>query len=80
MLASEFLPCPSESQHLSYIRANHYALFLKLLSQGQFNRRARGLCYLVVKMRRDWLLELGVAQTELRWQFGLFPSHHVLYE
>ena len=63
MLASEFLPFPSESQYLSYIRANHYALFPKLLSQSQFNRRARGLCYLVEKMRREWLLELGVAQT-----------------
>ena len=26
MLASEFLPFPSESQYLSYIGANHYAL------------------------------------------------------
>ncbi len=47
MLAAEFIPFPSESQYLGYIRANYSDLFPELLSQSQFNRRVRGLRYLV---------------------------------
>ena len=64
MLASEFLPFPSESQYLAYIRANYSDLFANLLSQSQFNRRARSLWPLVEQMRRDWLVNLGIDQTQ----------------
>ena len=65
MLAAEFIPFPSESQYLSYIRANYSDLFPDLLSQSQFNRRARGLRHLVERMRRDWLLDMGLGQANV---------------
>jgi len=65
MIAEDFIPYPGELQYLSYIRANHGALFPQLVDQSQFNRRARNLRHLVEAMRRDWLLKLGVAADEL---------------
>lgn len=62
MIAEDYIPYPGETQYLGYIRANHGALFPKLLDQSQFNRRARRLRYLVEALRRDWLMELGVEQ------------------
>jgi hypothetical protein len=43
MLAEDFIPYPGEQQFVGYIRANHPALFPKLLDQSQFNRRARSV-------------------------------------
>jgi len=60
MLAMDFIPFPSETQFLGFIRANHLDMFPKLLVQSQFNRRARGLRLLVEELRRSWLTELGV--------------------
>jgi len=60
MLAKDILPFPSETQFLEYIRSNHLSLFPKLLTQSQFNRRARGLRLLVEEMRRSWLISLGI--------------------
>ena len=57
MLAQEYIPYPSETQYLGFIRANYLALFPKLLDQSQFNRRARALRLLVEQMRRDWLVQ-----------------------
>ncbi len=65
MLAAEYIPFPSENQYLSYIRANYSDLFPDLLSQSQFNRRARGLRHLVERMRRDWLLGTGLGQANV---------------
>lgn len=62
MLAAEYFPYASETQYLGYIRANHGDLFPQLLTPSQFNRRARGLRYMVEQMRRDWLLDLGIGQ------------------
>lgn len=60
MLVKDILPFPSETQFLEYIRSNYLSLFPKLLSQSQFNRRARGLRLLVEEMRRWWLVSLGI--------------------
>ena len=60
MLAQDFIPYPGENQYLGYMRANYLDLFPKLLSQGQYNRRARNLRLLVEMMRRKWLEELGL--------------------
>lgn len=65
MIAEDFIPYPGELQYLKYIRANYGALFPELVDQSQFNRRARNLRHLVEAMRRDWLLDLGVADDEL---------------
>ena len=62
MIAEDYIPYPGETQYLGYIRANHGDLFPDLLDQSQFNRRARGLRYLVEALRRDWLMDLGIAQ------------------
>jgi hypothetical protein len=64
MVAEDYMPYPAESQYLGYIRANYGDVFPKLLDQTQFNRRARGLRHLIEAMRRAWLLELGVEQSQ----------------
>jgi hypothetical protein len=60
MLAEDLIPYRGEQQFVSYMRANHRALFPKLVDQSQFNRRARSLHGLVEALRRDWLVELGI--------------------
>jgi len=60
MLAQDFIPYPGENQFIGYIRANYLSLFPKLLTQSQYNRRARNLSLLVEEMRRSWLDELGL--------------------
>jgi len=62
MLGAEYLPFAAENQFLAYMRANHRALFPNLLSQSQFNRRARALRSLMELMRRDFLLDWGIEQ------------------
>ncbi len=55
MLMQDFIPYPSETQYIGYIRANYLALFPRLISQSQFNRRARNLRLLVEKLRQYWI-------------------------
>jgi hypothetical protein len=62
MLTQEFLPFPSETQYIEFIRANYLDMFPQLLDQSQFNRRARWLHRLVEQLRRYWLLQLGVSK------------------
>jgi hypothetical protein len=64
MLAEDFIPYPGEKQFVGYIRANHLTLFPKLLTQAQFNRRARSLRLLVEALRENWLVELGLEHHE----------------
>ncbi len=59
MLAQDYIPFPSETQYLGFIRANYLALFPKLVDQSQFNRRARGLRLLVEELRRFWIVQKG---------------------
>jgi len=60
LLLMDFLPHPGETQFLRFIRANYLALFPELLSQSQFNRRARTLRLLVEELRKHWAYLLGV--------------------
>ena len=62
VLAMDFIPFPSETQFLGFIRANYLDLFPKLLDQSQFNRRARNLRLMVEQLRRSWLKDLGITQ------------------
>lgn len=62
MLASEYVPYPGELQFVGYMRANYHHLFPNLLSQSQFNRRARSLRKLIEQLRRDWLRDLGLTE------------------
>lgn len=78
MLAGEYIPYPGELQFVGYIRANHHALFPNLLSQSQFNRRARNLRKLVEEIRRDWLQDFGVT-TETHYLLDTKPIPVVGY-
>lgn len=60
MLAQDFIPFPGENQYIGYVRANYLALFPKLVTQSQYNRRTRSLRLLVEALRRDWLESLGL--------------------
>jgi hypothetical protein len=60
MLAMDYLPFPSETQFIAYIRANYLSLFPKLVDQSQFNRRARALRLFVEALRRYWLAQRGI--------------------
>jgi len=62
LLAMDFIPFPSETQFLGFIRANYLELFPRLIDKSQFNRRARALRLLVEELRRAWLIQLGVFQ------------------
>ena len=62
MIAEDYIPYPAETQYIEFIRANHCDLFPELLSQSQFNRRARQLRLLVEELRREWLRELAVLE------------------
>lgn len=54
----DFIPYPSETQYLAFLRAYYLDLFPKLLDQSQFNRRARDLCHLVERFRRHCLAKM----------------------
>jgi hypothetical protein len=58
-LAQDYIPFPSETQFLGFIRANYLDLFPNLLDQSQFNRRARALRLLVEQLRRYWIQQKG---------------------
>jgi hypothetical protein len=60
MLGHEFVPYPSESQYLAFLRANYLSLFPQLPDQSQYNRRARSLVWLTEPLRRAGLRQLGV--------------------
>jgi hypothetical protein len=59
MLAQDYIPYPSETQYVQFIRANHLDLFPKLVDQSQFNRRVRALRLLVEQLRRYWIIQKG---------------------
>jgi hypothetical protein len=66
MLAQDYIPYPGENQYVGYIKANYPGLYPDLITQSQYNRRARNLRLLVERMRRFWLKELGIlTQTDL---------------
>jgi hypothetical protein len=57
VLAQDYIPYPSETQYIGFIRANYLDLFPKLIDQSQFNRRARNLHLLIEELRRFWILQ-----------------------
>jgi hypothetical protein len=59
MLTQDFIPFPSETQFIGFIRASYLDLFLQLKDQSQFNRRARSLRLLVKELRRYWITQKG---------------------
>ena len=65
LLLMDFLPFPGETQFLGFVRANYRSLFPRLLSQSQFNRRARCLWPWVEALRRHWADGLGATRASL---------------
>ena len=65
LLLMDFLPFPGETQFLGFVRANYRSLFPRLLSQSQFNRRARRLWPWVEALRRHWADALGATRASL---------------
>jgi len=59
MVAQDYIPYASETQFIGFIRANFLELFPKLITQSQFNRRARALRLLVEQLRRYWIQQKG---------------------
>ncbi len=59
MLMQDFIPFPSETQYIGFIRANYLNLFPRLVDQSQFNRRARAIRLLVEQFRRYWIVRKG---------------------
>lgn len=57
VLAQEYIPYPSETQYIGFIRANYLDLFPNLIDQSQFNRRARNLHLLIEELRRFWVIQ-----------------------
>ena len=60
MVAIDFFEFTSERRYVAFVRANYLSLFPHLLTQGQYNRRARQLGALLNALRQDWASELGV--------------------
>lgn len=57
ILAHDYIPYPSETQYIEFMRANYLALFPKLIDQSQFNRRVRSLRLVVEELRRYWIIQ-----------------------
>ena len=60
ILAVDLLEFSSERRFRAFIQANYLPLFPQLLTQSQFNRRARDLRFLLDALRQDWASQLGV--------------------
>lgn len=60
MLAVDLLEFSSERRFRAFIQANYLPLFPQLLTQSQFNRRARDLRFLLDALRQVWASQLGV--------------------
>jgi hypothetical protein len=65
-LAQHWCGFAKEREWLRFIANNYRALFPHLLSQSEFNRRARNLCWLINALRR-WVVEqMGAYEEEYR--------------
>lgn len=62
-LAQHGLGYAGEREYLRVVHNNWLPLFPRLVSQGQFNRRARNLCWLINRMRQDVSAQMDLADT-----------------
>ena len=58
-LAQHWLGVPDEREFLRRVRSDWLPLFPRLVSQSQFNRRARNLCWLMHRMRQHLVEQMG---------------------
>jgi hypothetical protein len=73
-LAQHWLGFAKERAWLRYLDQNYRPLFPRLLSQSEYNRRTRNLCWLLNALRRWVVAELGAYQAEYRLIDGT-PIH-----
>jgi hypothetical protein len=73
-LAQHWCGFATERDWLRHVRANYLPLFPRLLSQSEFNRRARNLCWLLNRLRRWVVQHLEVQTQPLRLTDGT-PIH-----
>src|SRR5579862_4465132 len=59
VLAQHWCGFATEREWLRFLRQNYLPLFPRLLSQSEFNRRARNLCWLLNRLRRRLVQQLG---------------------
>ena len=74
MLAQHWCGFQKEATWLRFVQNNYLALFPRLLSQSEFNRRARNLCWLLNALRQDLVRQMGALQEEIRLIDGT-PVH-----
>jgi len=65
-LAQHWCGFAKEREWLRFIENNYRALFPHLLSQSEFNRRARNLCWLINALRRWVVAQMGAYEAEYR--------------
>lgn len=65
-LAQHWCGFAKEREWLRFIGNNYRALFPHLLSQSEFNRRARNLCWLINALRRWVVQQMGAYEAEYR--------------
>ncbi len=65
-LAQHGLGFASEREWLRFIGNNYLPLFPRLISQSQFNRRARNLCWLINRMRLCMVQQMGALMAQWR--------------
>ncbi len=64
-IAQRWLGMNEEREFLRLVRNNYLPLFPRLvfprlIGQSQFNRRARGLCWLIHRMRQHLVVQMGI--------------------
>ena len=62
-IAQHWLGVPDEREFLRLVKNNFLPLFPRLVSQGQFNRRVRNLCWMTDRMRQHLVERMGIADT-----------------
>lgn len=79
MVSMDFIPYPAETQFIEHLRANYGALFPRLLTQSQYNRRARAL-RLLTELFRRWVIEQLGAMRELDFLLDTKPVPVIGYK
>ena len=64
MLVADYIPFPSETQFLNFVRANYLDLFPDLLHQSEFNRRSRKLRLLMEEFRKYLVFQILFVQPD----------------
>ena len=67
LLAMDFIPFPSETQFLGFIRANYLTLFPNCWIRASSTAGHAALRLLVEELRRSWLSQLGVSHRIFSW-------------